>query len=301
MDKLLRWCRKVPGPIWALIVSIVFGVVLSLVEWRLGERFSIIQTALATVLLDLTIVLHQVHAYMENRGILLRGIKQKEVLQNLERCYEYADGGDPFIACCLATLVNSFCGDLAGVADRRWANMTTGQLRHLAPLLYEIVKSAGKRGSIDAVSMNSQGTYWSSKEGWHYENLNREAYDSGVTIRRVFVLRDAQHLADMRPVLDRHYDAYKQVKTVCMDDLKENQIVDLRDFTILNTRLVIEFFGSPVRAAIENVTVSFMREDAAAMYQDVFKPLWERHAKPYVPSAHVTPPATSVAAPAAQL
>jgi hypothetical protein len=120
----------------------------------------------------------------------------------------------------------------------------------------ELLGSTRRGDWLRATSVLAGGSYWSRAYGAQYEAVNRQASERGLSIERLYLLKDEAHLAKITGILERQVD-FSKVRVALLDAIEiENDNVDLRrDFFVFNELVSAEFVFVDPNAQLKHILV----------------------------------------------
>ena len=159
--------------------------------------------------------------------------------------------------------------------DRDWLFALTRQVDSSIDATSLTTVDASGRGFTD-------GGLWSSDFGQRYLEIQRDAVERGVTVRRIFVVQDQSRTssdADLAAVCQMHIEMGIDVRVLNWQSLPDALRTWLFDFVLFDATISYEVTASPwppgsTRPAILNTRLELQPERVKTRIQR-FKDLWE--------------------------
>lgn len=274
-----RWYRQVPFGVISVLISLVVGIVLWATKIT-GELAAI----LSALVLELVIVVHRLLFNSERDADPLRGLlRSAEIDVALEAAREIVKSGNPHARALLDGAATAFA--------QRVTALNSGGVKCAPSEFMEFAEgllAAAKPGdTLSATSHLAGGEYWALKYGKQYEELNREAHGNGLTIERIYMLRDDAHLEQVREILDRQSE-FSEIRIILLDALDDSVDLSRRDFFVYDDDVAAEFHFREPNMMVDHITVT-TRRDVVRENAKEYKRLRRSFSTPYVPAAAPAP------------
>ncbi|GAA4882790.1 hypothetical protein GCM10023403_57670 [Pseudonocardia benzenivorans] len=276
-----RWYRQIPFPAISVVISLGVGVVLWATKIT-GELAAI----LSALVLELVIVSHRLLYNSEKAADPLRGLlRTAEIDRALDSAREIIKSGNPHARALLDGTATAFA--------ERVTDLNSGGVNcspsEFMEFMEGLLASARTGDKLSATSHLAGGEYWARKYGRQYEELNREAHDKGLTIERIYMLRDVAHLERVRPILDRQSE-FSEIRIVLLDGLDESVSAPRRDFFVYGDDVAAEFHFTEPDMVVDHITVT-TRRDAVRERAKEYVRIRRAFSEPYATAPAKTPDA----------
>ncbi|HKP90819.1 MAG TPA: hypothetical protein VJT75_12710 [Thermoleophilaceae bacterium] len=202
--------------------------------------------------LEVVIVVHRILLGVE-RADPIRGMAQApEIEEALTRSREVLRSGNRPARVLAEQTLSTFV-ERAKQMDSSGVRLSPQEFMDFAD---ELLDSARAGDRLRATSVLAGGTYWSRAYGTQYEDVNRRASRSGLSIERLYLLRDESHLAEISEILERQA-AFSDVRIALLDPFETNDDgSDLRhDFFVFNELVSAEFIFADPNMQIKHISV----------------------------------------------
>jgi hypothetical protein len=269
----MKWYRKIPFPVISILLSLGVGLLL----W-LSNITSNSAAIVAALLLEIVIVVHRILAIAERESDPLHGLlRTARIEEALAGAARLVRSKNRQARALLEETVDAFC--------TRVKRLQSGGVQ-LSPLEFmkfadRVFSAAKPVDRLYATSHLAGGTYWHKAYGQQYERLNRQAQARGLTIERIYVLRDRKHLDQVRAVIDRQ-TAFSNVRIVLLEDHEKDGslTVPRRDFLVYNNEATAEFVFAEPNMTIEYVHIDTDADHVREMF-DEYTRIRDHFSTPY--------------------
>jgi len=243
----MKWYRQLPFAVYSVLLSLAVGLTLWLL--RITGESAAILSALA---LELVVVSHRVLLQVEKADDPLRGmLRTAKIDEALVAAREILRSGNPQARALLEGTANAFA-DRVRALQSGGIRCSPSDFMEFAEGLFESAKTGDQ---LCATSHLAGGDYWNMIYGQQYERLNRVAQGRGLTIERIFLLRDEQHLAEVREILHRQSD-FSSIKIILLNSIDGSMVLPRRDFFVYNQDATAEFIFTEPNMTVEYIHIS---------------------------------------------
>jgi hypothetical protein len=243
----MKWYRQLPFAVYSLLLSMAVGLVLWLTKIT-GEAFAL----LSAIGLELVIVVHRVLFQIEKAEDPLRSLfRTAKIDEALEAGRHIIRSGNPQARALLEGTANAFSERVKALHSGT-VRCSPSEFMEFAEGLFESAKPGHR---LCATSHLAGGAYWDRLYGQRYENLNRAAAARGLEIERIYLLRDDDHLEEVRATLERQA-AFSTVRTVLLNEIDDSVAAPRRDFFVYHTEVVAEFVFAEPNMTLEYINLT---------------------------------------------
>jgi hypothetical protein len=257
----MKWYRKLPFPVLSVLLSLGLGLGLWLTHIT-DESVAII-TAL---LLEMVIVVHRILALVERGADPLHGLlRTAKIEEALTFAAQVIRSQNRQAQALLEETVSAFCTRVKRLQSGG-VQLSPVEFMEFADRIFAAAKSDDR---LYATSHLAGGTYWQKAYGQQYERLNRQAQARGLTIERIYVLRDKRHLDEVRHVLDRQA-AFSSIRTVLLDEHETDGTLTVprRDFFVYNREATAEFVFVEPNMTVEHIHIATDADHVREMFHE---------------------------------
>jgi hypothetical protein len=248
----MKWYRQLPFAVYSVLLSLGVGLILWLTKIS-GEEAAI----LSAIGLELVIIVHRVHFDLGKVADPVRGlVHSAELDKALVAAREIMSSKNPQARVLLESATQTFANRIMELHSG-WAKFSPTAFMEWVEGLFGAAKPGD---SFHATSHLAGGNYWKLNYGKRYEALNRSAQARGLQIQRIYLLRDSNHLAECREVLDRQAE-FADIRLILLDNNDQSMRLPHRDFFVYNNDVAAEFHFTEPGMELAYIQVTTNRDE----------------------------------------
>jgi hypothetical protein len=233
---------------------------------------------LAALGLELVVIVHRIHYDLRKITDPLRGLIHSAKLDEaLASAREILASKNPQARILLESATAAYATRIKELRTG-WVTLAPADFMEWVEGLFGSSKSGDR---FCATSHLAGGEYWKQNYGKRYEALNRSAQMRGLSIQRIYLLRDDDHIQEYKDVLQRQSEfADIRIVTFDVDDHSMNLL--RRDFFVFNGDVAAEFHFTQPGMELAHIQVTTDREQVAKLASEYAR-LRDTFSRPYKP------------------
>jgi hypothetical protein len=268
-----KWYRQLPFAVYSVLLSLTVGLVLWATDIT-GESAAI----LSAIGLEIVVTVHRVHADLSKLADPLRGLVRNSRLDEaLVAARELLASKNPQAITMLESATVAYATRVKELRTG-WVTLSPADFMEWAEGLFN---SAKPGDTFCATSHLAGGEYWKQNYGKRYETLNRIAQARGLTIQRIYLLRDDDHIKEYRDTLNRQSE-FVDIRVVTFDKDDSSLNVVRRDFFVYNTEVAAEFHFTQPGMELAHIQVTTDRDQISRLAGEYAR-LRDAFSRPYTP------------------
>lgn len=268
-----KWYQQLPFAVYSVLLSLGVGIVLWATKIT-GEQAAI----LAALGLELVVIVHRVHHELGKIADPLRGLVHSSRLDEaLTTARQILRSNNRQARVLLESATAAYATRIRELQSG-WVTLSPADFMEWAEGLFGSARSGD---TFCATSHLAGGEYWKQNYGKRYETLNRSARMHGLSIQRIYLLRDDDHIQEYKDVLDRQSEfADIRIVTFDIDDHSMNLL--RRDFFVFNGEVAAEFHFTQPGMELAHIQVTTDTEQVKRLASEYAR-LRDTFSRPYAP------------------